>query len=132
MASTPEAVWRVVIADDDEDWRSLTSASFRRAGFQTFEARDGYELFNRYVALWLNGCPDENIVVVSDIAMPNCDGVSATRWVRSVSNKASVVLVTGESSPNVHRAAHEAGATVVLSKPIPCASLVAAVVALCR
>lgn len=121
--------WYALVADDDDDWRSLVCLNLRRAGFQVCEACDGEELMNRYASL--RALTREHIVVVSDIAMPGCDGVSATQWVRAASAEVPILLVTGESNPRVLAAAHAAGATRVLSKPIACESLVSAVAELC-
>ncbi|MET0342214.1 MAG: response regulator [Polyangiales bacterium] len=121
--------WYALVADDDEDWRTLVSISLRRAGFQVCEACDGEELIHRFASL--SALMSTHIVVVSDITMPGRDGVSATQQVRNASIDVPIILVTGERAPRILAAARDAGATLIMSKPIGCAELVEAVAALC-
>lgn len=116
-------IWDVLVADDDDDWRQLVAMSLRRAGFNVSEACDGEELVDRYRALSI--LTDNHLVVISDFAMPGCDGISATRLVRSVSEEVPIVLVTGERSPELLQAARAAGVTRIVSKPVACTALLA-------
>jgi CheY-like chemotaxis protein len=122
--------WYALIADDDDDFRSLAARALRRAGFQVCEARDGEELVERYSALRV--LTSQHVVVVSDISMPGRDGVSATAHLRHSAPELPILLVTGESSPTVLRAAATAGATLVLAKPVDGITLVERVRTLCH
>lgn len=130
MAQVNEDGWYALVADDDDDWRTLVSATLRRAGFNVCEACDGEELIHRYASL--SALKSRHVVVVSDIAMPGCDGVSATQWVRNASEEVPIVVVTGERSKSVLAAAHAAGATLVMAKPVACGALLAAIESVCR
>jgi CheY-like chemotaxis protein len=121
--------WYALIADDDDDFRLLAARALRRAGFQVCEARDGEELVERFAALRV--LTDQHVVVVSDISMPGRDGVTATAVLRNASPGLPIILVTGESSPGILRAAHTAGATLVLAKPVDGITLVERVRTLC-
>lgn len=125
MGKAVGGCWYALVADDDDDWRSLVAVNLRRAGFRVVEARDGEELMSRYSSMSV--LPKEHLVVVTDISMPGCDGVAATQWVRKVSKDVPIVWVTGERTERVLGAAHAAGATLVMSKPVACSALVAAV-----
>lgn len=125
MADGNDNGWYALIADDDDDWRSLVALTLRRAGFRVVEACDGEELIHRYAALSI--LESRHVVVVSDIAMPGCDGVSATQWVRNASEEVPIVVVTGERSARVLAAAKAAGATLVMAKPLACAALLEAI-----
>jgi CheY-like chemotaxis protein len=107
---------RVVVADDDDESRQLAADALRRDGFEVFEARDGEELLRSVAALRSLG----HVVnaVVSDIGMPNCDGLRATRSLRFTSRVLPIVLVTGFADAELHRDALQAGATAVLQKPL--------------
>jgi CheY-like chemotaxis protein len=107
---------RVVIADDDDEARELAAEALRRDGFDVFEARDGEELLKRVTSLRQNGHAVS--AVVSDIDMPSCDGLHATRRLRTGSRALPIVLVTGFTNPDIFRAALQAGASTVLAKPI--------------
>jgi len=122
--------WYALVADDDDDFRTLVCAALRRAGFQVCEARDGEELVERYAALRI--LTSQHLVVVSDIAMPGRDGVAATAALRNASLDVPILLVTGESNPSVLGAARAAGATHVLSKPCDGPTIVEAVRVMCR
>jgi CheY-like chemotaxis protein len=122
--------WYALVADDDDDFRVLVCAALRRAGFQVCEARDGEELVERYAALRV--LTTQHLVVVSDIAMPGRDGVSATLSLRNASADVPILLVTGESNPSVLGAARAAGATYVLAKPVDGITIVDTVRTMCR
>jgi two-component system chemotaxis response regulator CheY len=127
--ATRDGRWYAVVADDDDDWRSLVSMALRDAGFQVCEACDGEELLARYAALRV--LTGQHVVVVSDIGMPGLDGVAATAELRNASEEVPILLVTGERSPRVLTAAHAAGATLVIAKPVDRGELVRAVRQLC-
>ena len=120
--------WYALVADDDEDWRSLICATLRREGFQVCEANDGDELVQRFHALQSLNC--RYLVVISDVNMPGTDGVAATQALRNVSMEVPILIVTGNGSPATLEAAERAGATCVLSKPLPGSELLAAVLTL--
>jgi CheY-like chemotaxis protein len=122
--------WYALIADDDDDFRALAARALRRAGFQVCEARDGEELVERFSAL--RALTNQQVVVVSDISMPGRDGVTATAVLRNAAPALPILLVTGESSPTVWRAAETAGATLVLAKPVDGVTLVESVRTLCH
>lgn len=122
--------WYALVADDDDDFRALASRALRRAGFQVCEARDGEELVERFSALRV--LTNQQVVVVSDIAMPGRDGVTATAVLRNASPELPILLITGESNPGVLRAAQTAGATLVLAKPVDGITLVERVRTLCH
>jgi response regulator NasT len=121
-------VRNALVADDDEDSRTLLASVLRRAGFCVVEASDGDELIERYSALEAGAKPT---VVVSDIGMPGCDGISATQKLRSES-PVPIVLVTAFEDQATLQSARSAGADLVLFKPVDAASLVRAVLLLTR
>ncbi|MDB4975767.1 MAG: hypothetical protein JWN48_4108 [Myxococcaceae bacterium] len=122
--------WYALVADDDDDFRMLVSTALRRAGYQVCEARDGEELIERYAALRV--LTRQHLVVVSDIAMPGRDGVTAAASLRHGNADVPILLVTGESSPSVLREAHASGANRVLSKPVDGVTIVETLRSICR
>ena len=110
-----------LVADDDEDMRLLIAAAFRRAGFEVHEASNGTELVAAFTAH-----ATARTVVVSDIGMPECDGIAATIAMRKLAPFARVVLVTAFADPAIVLQAREAGAAQVLHKPLDMAALVQA------
>jgi two-component system OmpR family response regulator len=116
---------RIVVADDDDDARDLVVSALRSAGFEVHEARDGIELLGKVAALRGRG----HVVhgVVSDIGMPNCDGLRATRSLRSTSRVLPIVLITGLHDAALRDDALRAGATAILEKPIRTSELTGAI-----
>lgn len=106
----------VLVADDDEDARAFVSAVLRRAGLKVCEACDGEELLERYRALQL--LSGDALIVVSDVGMPGCDGILATGELRKASPEVPIVIVTAFEDLKTSRQAYEAGADVVLIKPV--------------
>jgi DNA-binding NtrC family response regulator len=66
-------------------------------------------------------------VVVSDIRLPDGDGLDVVRAARALTPPVPAIVMTGHASPENQRAALEAGAFAFLAKPFPTASLVALV-----
>ena len=108
-----------LVADDDEDMRLLIANAFRRAGFQVHEAANGKELLASFAAH-----ATAHTVVVSDIGMPECDGIQATIAMRKLAPFAPIVLVTAFADPAIVLQAREAGADQILHKPLDMAALV--------
>jgi DNA-binding NarL/FixJ family response regulator len=102
---------RVVVAEDDDQLAELIESvlledeRFALAG----RARTGDEA----VALAGEHRPD---IVVMDLAMPGCDGLQATRLIRSQNATQHVVIYTGSDEYADVARAEEAGATGFLHK----------------
>lgn len=82
---------KVLVVDDEPVLREMIASEFQMRGFETVEAgsgRDGLELVRR-----------QHIdVVVSDIRMPNGDGVSLLKGIKALDdNQTAVFLMSGYS-----------------------------------
>lgn len=106
----------VLVADDDEDARDFVANVLRRAGLHVCEACDGEELLERYKSLRVLAA--DGLIVVSDVGMPGCDGISATGELRKASADVPIVIVTGFEDAATSRQAYAAGADLVLIKPV--------------
>lgn len=128
-ATPPQAALEVarqaLVADDDDDMRTLLAASLRRVGFQVIEASDGEQLVDLFSALWSDD-PSQRLVIVSDIGMPVRDGLEATRIMKATAPRVPVILVTAFSDVATLQAARDAGATHVILKPVDRAAFVQA------
>jgi DNA-binding NarL/FixJ family response regulator len=102
---------RVVVAEDDDQLAELIEAVLAEdARFAMVgRARTGDEA----VELAVEHRPD---IVVMDIAMPGCDGLEATRQIRSANKSQHVVIYTGSDEYEDVARAEEAGATGFLHK----------------
>ena len=110
---------RVLIVDDDRDVRAILVESFRLSGFDVVAAANGLEAL-LYVK---REQPD---AVVLDLMMPRLGGVEALKRIRSYNPGIRVLVVTGNIDPELQRQATAAGAAAVFTKPVPAATLVAA------
>jgi CheY-like chemotaxis protein len=108
--------WHAIVADDDDDWRELVSRTLRRAGLEVVEACNGEELlaFHRT----LRTSTKRRVIVISDLDMPRCDGITAITALRCIAAEIPIVLVTGLRDALTHARAFEAGANLVLTKPL--------------
>jgi DNA-binding response OmpR family regulator len=57
-------------------------------------------------------------LVISDLRMPECDGLSFLEALRQGGNKVPVIILTAYSEVDTYLAAMNAGATEYLNKPI--------------
>ena len=106
----------IIVADDDDDSRTLIAGFLRRAGFSVIETHDGTELCE--VVEQEARSELRPRAVVSDVGMPGCDGLAATRRLHELMPGLPVLLVTGYRDPETWRAARAAGAAFVLAKPV--------------
>src|SRR3954469_4996448 len=84
----------ILIVDDEPDCRRPLCALLRHEGYTIVEARDGLEGLQRLAEQRVD-------LVLLDMLMPGCDGVSMLQRVRRNPEwaKLPVFLVTGEHDP---------------------------------
>jgi CheY-like chemotaxis protein len=115
---------RVLVVDDAEVVRLVIAMILRRAGHAVEQAENG----DAAIALVAVRPPD---VVVTDLWMPGSDGFGLIRALKSGFPGVAVIAMTGGSPRESEAAslthANEAGAALVLMKPIDKDELVAAV-----
>lgn len=106
----PTSTLRIVIADDHKAIRYGLRVAFEEAGVQVVaEASDGEELIEAVLA----HTPD---VVLTDVSMPRCSGIEATRRIRDALPRARIVMLTMHDDAESIRSALLAGACGFLSK----------------
>jgi two-component system response regulator PrrA len=116
---------RVLVVDDDEGIRSSLERSLRLAGFQVDLADDGGGAMSRV----LDAPPD---VVVLDVMLPDCDGVTIVRRLRQESADVPILMLSARSALGDRVAGLQAGADDYLVKPFAVEELVARLEALLR
>lgn len=121
MADRPS----VLVVDDEPDIRETFSEYLALHGFDA-EPLDGGAALRARVA---DGRPFQ--VVLLDVTMPDEDGLSLARWLRSTS-RAGIVMVTARGDPVDRIVGLEIGADDYLAKPVELRELVARVRALLR
>jgi two-component system response regulator PilR (NtrC family) len=92
----------VLVVDDQDRARNLLGAELREAGFSVISASDGEEG-------WQSFCRTPPSIVVTDMAMPRCDGIELLRRIRSRSD-VPVIVFSGHGSIEAAANAFKAGA----------------------
>ncbi len=121
------STWKALVADDDDDTRSLMAAALRRVGFEVSEFVNGHDLVMSFRASFKAHATAQT-VVVSDIGMPECDGIAATIALRESDPHTPILLVTAFGDAGTVREARRAGANHVLLKPLDLSALVRAAI----
>lgn len=101
---------KILVVDDDNDLRELIVQIFDSAEFETFAAKNGKEAIRIIEKTKLD-------VVLSDVRMPELDGVSLLKKIKEKSSSLPVVfLITGYADLKPDEA-KEMGAAGLVSKP---------------
>ena len=111
----------ILTADDSISVRQVVSFALKDAGYDTVEAVDGRDALRK-----LSG----NIhLVITDLNMPNMDGLELIKQIRagSANRYVPIIVLTTESQPAKKQAAKSAGATGWIVKPFRPEQLIAVV-----
>lgn len=110
-AALPKLQGRVLLADDDPDLRHLEAALLQDFGLAVTTAADG--------SAALRAAMRERFeVIILDMHMPELDGLATTRALRKAGVDAPVVAMTADAVRETAEAWRDAGAHVVLTKPV--------------
>ena len=114
---------RVLVIDDDEDFRTLVLRWFRSCGIEADGAANGAQ------GLALQRAQPA-AVIVTDIFMPEKEGIETIQDLRREFPDAKIIAMTGRESLtdyDVFQVARELGAVKTLKKPFKLDDLVAVV-----
>ena len=100
---------KVLMVDDEEQFRATTKKILEKKGFETILAESGEEAIKK-----LKENPD---VVILDIKMPGMDGHQALREIRKDKPDIPVIMLTGHGALPSAREALVEGAFDYLTKP---------------
>ena len=103
----------VLVVDDSVSMRQIVSFTLKGAGYQVVEAEDGKEALEK-----LNGGAKPNLII-TDLNMPNIDGISLIKAVREMpAHKVTpILMLTTESSEDKKKEGKSVGATGWVVKP---------------
>ena len=112
----------ILAVDDSASMRQMVSFTLKGAGYDVIEAADGVE------ALSLAKSKNVNLVI-TDVNMPNMDGISLVKALRALPSYkfTPLLLLTTESSPEKKSEGKAAGATGWIVKPFNPEQLLATV-----
>lgn len=125
-SSTTRVAWRVLLADDDDDFREIVAQSLERHGYVVTQCKHGVELISQLHALQEPTQPEEFDLIITDIRMPGVTGLSVLAGLRDVENAPPIVLMTAFGDEATHAEAKRLGAKAIIDKPLAIAELVSA------
>ncbi len=108
---------RILIVDDERQILRMLRASLQINGYEVLTAEDGLKGYTQFQA----ENPD---LVITDLAMPNMNGVELTQAIRKVSNTPIIVLSVRNTEAMKIRALDE-GANDYMTKPFNMGELLA-------
>jgi two-component system chemotaxis response regulator CheY len=105
-------VSRILAVDDSSSMRQMVAFTLTSAGFDVAEAVDG-------AAALAMAQKEKFGLVLADVNMPNMDGISLVRALRSLPEYkfTPLLMLTTESAPEKKQEGRAAGATGWLVKP---------------
>lgn len=113
---------KILLVDDSRALRMIVRRSLRQAGFgqhDVAEASDGKEALDQIGEV----SPD---VILCDWNMPGMSGLELLQRLRAAGNRVTFGFVTSEGTPEMRKAAFEAGASFLVTKPFTPEALEAA------
>ncbi len=104
---------KILAVDDSASMRQMVSFTLKSAGHDVHEAEDGVDALNTAKS---QGAFD---LVISDINMPNMDGISLIKELRGLTDFkfTPILMLTTESSSDKKSEGKAAGATGWIVKP---------------
>ena len=112
---------RIMTVDDSSSVRQMVGFTLKDAGYEVLEAVDGKDALAK-----LSGTVD---MIITDLNMPNMDGIELIRQVRTLPDYKfiPIVMLTTESQAEKKQAGKDAGATGWIVKPFKPEQLLAVV-----
>lgn len=111
---------RVLVVDDEADFLATYERLLRRQGYEVITAT------SRAAGLAALASQPPHLII-SDLRLPDGDGLDVVRAARTSAKPPAVIVVTGYPSDETRRAALAAGATTFLAKPFAAAMLLDAI-----
>ena len=111
---------RVLVVDDDPDFRDIHAEILRAEGCEVEVARDGEQAL-----VMLAFRPFD--LLVTDWQMPRLDGASLVHWLRATESTLPVVMITGSDAEAELPSAIRREVEAILPKPVSAGHFIAAV-----
>jgi DNA-binding NtrC family response regulator len=110
---------RILVAEDDDEMRSLLSVRLRKEGLSVIEVPDGAHLSRLLHAFALGAKHDGPAIdlVVSDVRMPGRNGLEALASMQGSESRIPFIVITGSGDLETHEEALRLGAVAVFDKP---------------
>lgn len=102
---------RVLVVDDEQNSREGLSKILIKEGYEVFTAEDG-----KKAILVADNNPFD--LIITDLRMPDMDGIEVLKNIRGKNKNIGVVIVTAYGEVNSYLTAMNLGAFEYLNKPI--------------
>ena len=102
----------ILIVEDVHYMRLLLRQTLTTMGYEVIEARDGNQAATTY-----RERHDEVVLIMTDIVMPDSDGIECIEKIRSIDKKVPILVVTANPSKENLVACAKLGISGVVSKP---------------
>ncbi len=108
----------ILLAEDDEEMRSLLALMLRKEGYRVTECPDGISLLDQLSPFFLSG-EEENIfdLIISDIKMPGVTGMEILMGANEKVDFPPIILITAFGDKKTHDQAERLGAAALFDKP---------------
>ena len=106
----------LLVVDDTSINRKMMARLFKKDCYKYMEAVDGQDALMLFTTLYRNG--DAPHVILMDAEMPNMDGPTATKEIRTLGYKGIIIGITGSTHHAEIANFLSHGADRVLSKPL--------------
>jgi two-component system chemotaxis response regulator CheY len=112
----------ILIVDDSVSVRQVLGILLKSAGFTVLEAEDGRDALTKLAGQRIH-------LIVSDVNMPNMDGISFVKAVKQLPNYkfTPIIMLTTESQEASKREGQAAGAKAWVVKPFKPEQMLSAV-----
>jgi two-component system, cell cycle sensor histidine kinase and response regulator CckA len=112
----------LLLVDDEPAVLAFTTLVLQRAGYHVLTAKNGIEGLNEFLK-----SKDEISIVVTDVMMPQMDGVKMAKAIRLENPTLKVVFISGYAPSDELSGLVEAWSATFLAKPFTIQSLEAAI-----
>lgn len=103
-------IGRIMVVDDEENIREVLSNYLETLGYEVLTASDGQDALGKFEA----GAFD---LIISDLLMPNIDGLELLRKIREKDREVVFLMITGYPSIETAVEAIKKGAYDYITKP---------------
>jgi DNA-binding response OmpR family regulator len=132
----PARRYRILLAEDDKEMRTLLALSLKRAGYDVVKCSDGVDMLTHLAAFLLPYEPvhESFDLIISDIRMPGVTGMEVLQGKPKRANFPPMILITAFGDDETHAQAAECGVAAMFDKPFDVDELLEKVnaILLCR
>ena len=130
----PDRRYRILLAEDDKEMRTLLMLALKRSGYEVVACPDGIDMLARLAAFLLpfKSAGESFDLIISDIRMPGVTGMEVLQGKPQAGYFPPMILITAFGDEETHADAAEYGAAAMFDKPFDVDELLEKVNAIVR